>query len=504
MTVLCVTATQIQRYQKYMMYFVVAHLPLFAAGGVLFHLPLVGPLMLQGLLSVFMVGATYLYPQNKEISLDVSAVCICLTPAVLLYLLSSHSWQLDAHMYFFACLAMTTAFRSLRATLFATVAIALHHLVLNFVIPYAVFPEGENFYRVVFHAVIVIAETSVILLTIHELNQNDERREAESQTTLRALEEAREARLQQENAEERAHGERRQALLEIARNFNMKVGGIISTLIEASLSRLNPVAQSMREVADNVLKNSQNVADASQKAVQDVSKVAASIEELSQANHEISSQVSQVREKASDTAQNASRASEVVSHLHGLTSNIGEVVLSIRKIAEQTNLLALNATIEAARAGELGKGFAVVADEVKKLANETSRKTDDIEGRIQDIQNTATACVDVMEHIIQNIDRINGAILDVCTAMDRQNMTTSDIVKSTDYASKGVRAVGQVIGRVQESAKVSGASSEQVLEVTHEVGHICQMLKEAVSGFLIQLQGHNPQAAEEGLNSKAS
>ena len=56
--------------------------------------------------------------------------------------MSGHAWQIDIHMYFFAALALLVAYCDYRPILIGTAAVALHHLVLNFVLPAAVFP-GE-------------------------------------------------------------------------------------------------------------------------------------------------------------------------------------------------------------------------------------------------------------------------------------------------------------------------------------------------------------------------
>ena len=78
-------------------------------------------------------------------------------------------WQIDFHMIYFAALAMLVAFCDWRTILVAAAATAIHHLSLNFLMPWAVFPDGGNFLRVVFHAVIVVLEVVVLILLSHKL-----------------------------------------------------------------------------------------------------------------------------------------------------------------------------------------------------------------------------------------------------------------------------------------------------------------------------------------------
>src|ERR1700742_4147485 len=93
----------------------------------------------------------------------VFAVALMGDVSVFTYQFAGHPWQIDMHMYFFASLACLVAYCDYRPILAATVAVALHHLALNFVLPAAIYPGGGDFGRVVMHAVILLIEAAVLI-----------------------------------------------------------------------------------------------------------------------------------------------------------------------------------------------------------------------------------------------------------------------------------------------------------------------------------------------------
>lgn len=92
-----------------------------------------------------------------------SAVALVGEPALLLFLLRGHPWQMDMHMYVFAMLALTVAWCDRGAVLMAATATVLHHLVLLYALPDAVFPGGGNLARVLLHAGIVALQAAVLV-----------------------------------------------------------------------------------------------------------------------------------------------------------------------------------------------------------------------------------------------------------------------------------------------------------------------------------------------------
>ncbi|MBC9208617.1 response regulator [Roseomonas aerophila] len=119
-----------------------------------------------------------------------SAVALMGQPALLVYLLAGHGWQMDMHMYFFATLALLMAWCDWRTLVVAAATIALHHLVLNFIYPSMIFARGADLDRVILHAAIVAFQTAVLVWLSQTLVSSFARIEAMSAEIMERTREA--------------------------------------------------------------------------------------------------------------------------------------------------------------------------------------------------------------------------------------------------------------------------------------------------------------------------
>jgi two-component system sensor histidine kinase/response regulator len=144
-----------------------------------------------GLPALFAIGlalayqASWLVAGTGPVTRYMSAVALMGEPALLVYLLRGNPWQIDMHMYFFACLALLIAWCDWRAIALASVAVSLHHLALDLVLPMAVFPNGGDISRVVFHAVVVLLEGAVLIWISNRLVESFTRVEQMSEEIRR-------------------------------------------------------------------------------------------------------------------------------------------------------------------------------------------------------------------------------------------------------------------------------------------------------------------------------
>ena len=142
------------------------------------------------------IAATYQGIRQKyriaAVARYASAVLLLAEPALLLLLFSGHPWQMDMHMYFFAILALNIAWFDRGTILVSSLLIAIHHLVLLYLLPTAVFPGQGDVNRVGLHAMIVLFQAGVLVWVSDMVKRRFEHiqiMDAELAVQRRALEE---------------------------------------------------------------------------------------------------------------------------------------------------------------------------------------------------------------------------------------------------------------------------------------------------------------------------
>lgn len=183
-----------------------------------------------------------------------------------------------------------------------------------------------------------------------------------------------------------------------------------------------------------------------------IQAVAGAAEEMTASVAEISSNMSTSNTAVSDIANKIQETNDIMLSLQDTAKSMETVIEMIRKIAGQVNLLALNATIEASRAGEAGKGFAVVASEVKNLANEVSKATDDIAGKISILQDMSTQAAESAASVNQATGAVKQSVGAVASAIEEQSAVTREIASNMQQASNGVDDLNKCIQRLSSAA----------------------------------------------------
>lgn len=245
-----------------------------------------------------------------------------------------------------------------------------------------------------------------------------------------------------------------------------QTSGTVSQGIQAS-------SEALRSIRDR----SEALAAIAKSAKDDSINLAATTEEFAGSSNEILRQVRDATALADGATHAASAATRSVDGLKSSSGEIGHVVHLIASIAKQTNLLALNATIEAARAGEAGRGFAVVASEVKALSSQTQKATDEIAGKIAQLQQNAARSIDALGDVAAAIEAIRPVFAAVAASVDQQDATTNDLARSATETSQFVTSVADGAKEIELTAAKASGQSEAVNQSSLEANKTAQKLK---------------------------
>lgn len=185
-----------------------------------------------------------------------------------------------------------------------------------------------------------------------------------------------------------------------------------------------------------------------------------------------SDQVIQLKNEGMETirvlVEKTDESNQAVAEIYGVITDTDEgaqqiVAASqmIQSIADQTNLLALNAAIEAARAGEAGRGFAVVADEIRKLAEQSSKFTDEIKQIVSDLILKTNNAVSTMQQLKTDI-------------MHTQSVSVKEAKEKFEGITEAVEVTKDIINKLNLSSEGMNDMKDQMLQVIQSLSAIAE------------------------------
>jgi methyl-accepting chemotaxis protein len=273
---------------------------------------------------------------------------------------------------------------------------------------------------------------------------------------------------------------------------NQSTSEALNVTIDEQTAQTIQVATALEQIESSVAEIAQS-ANSTLSLVTDAVTSSTSGQSLMTDNVEV---INQLSEKLTASTQ-------TIHQLEQESSRIETILDVISGISEQTNLLALNAAIEAARAGEQGRGFSVVADEVRMLAGKTSQSTQEIKGKIEQLQESSNLavsqvneCVDYMASCITQADGVNESLKNVHQLLNQVEDRSHQIASATTEHQSVAQEVTKSVNQIHSLAEQNTQRSKQLAAQGEQLEQMAETQSALTASFRIQETGEEEEAVD--------
>lgn len=267
-----------------------------------------------------------------------------------------------------------------------------------------------------------------------------------------------------------------------------EISKAVSEIAQSATDQANDVeigALSMDKMNRAVIKNTEIIDNINE-----------SITEINVAKNSGINIVRDLKEATEKGVEANEKVSKVIEENMESVSDIEKSTDMIMTISAQTNLLALNAAIEASRAGEAGKGFAVVADEIRKLAEDSSKFTDEIKKVVQRLSEQANYSVDVMKETkkvvklqSEKMAETEKQFQNISGAIESTERFIYELNESQRIIDESRNKMSEIMERLSAVSEENAASTEETSASIHEQNE--QMVKISKAGDSLENLSRN-------------